>query len=95
METTKATFGTPTTTPTAKPNKVSLTLTATVTPDGIQINYFPQVNGQAQARSFQIVPEDDDTFIVPSDLHQSTVNMLIGIGQRFRQLQRWGYDREP
>jgi len=78
METTKATFsGKATPLPTTL-NRVAITLTVTPTADGIQINYFPTVNKEGRARSFVITPEDDETFIVPADLHQSTVNMLFG-----------------
>lgn len=95
MQTTKATFNAPTPQDTAKPNRVAMTLTVTESGDSIQVNYFPSVNKQTNARSFLITAEDDETFIVPSDLHPSTVNMLVGIGQRFQQLQRYGFDREP
>lgn len=95
METTKARFGETDSTPTAPLPRVGITLTVIPTADGIQVNYFPTVNKESRARIFVIRAENGESFIVPADLHQSTVNMLIGIGQRFVQLQRWGFDREP
>lgn len=76
-------------------HSATLTLTAYSSGSNINISYTATIGKDLRSRVFTIFPLDDDTFVIPADLHQSTQNMLIGIGQRLRQLQRWGFDREP
>lgn len=61
------------------------------------INFFTSANvgGQTHNNTWEYDAEDDESFALPDDLARATLNMLIGVGQRLKYLQRYGFDREP
>ncbi len=48
-----------------------------------------------RSRIYNCTIQDDLLMQVPDDLHQATINMLVGIGQRLAQLHEFGFEREP
>lgn len=76
-------------------------------PDNVNINLFvaargneltivatDQACGASFSRTYRATAEDDETFILPDDLHPATLAMLHGVCLRFMQLARHGFDRE-
>lgn len=72
-------------------------MTVTVTANGstITITDNDVIGKEARSRTYNIIAEDDEQFMIPDDLHQSTRNFLVGIGQRMMYLKRYGFEREP
>src|SRR5438309_11698963 len=72
-----------------------ITITATLNGMTITLTDTDIIGKDSRSRTYQITAQDDESFIIPSDLAQSTQNMLIGGGQRMMYLKRYGFDREP
>lgn len=91
----KASFTAPL--PIARPSSREPFMTINVTSSGMDITITDNdiIGKEARSRTYLIRAEDDETFIVPDDLHHTTRNFLVGIGQRMMYLKRFGFDREP
>lgn len=72
-----------------------ITITASIREMTITLTDTDIIGRNSRSRTYQLTAEDDETFEIPSDLHQSTKNMLIGVGQRMMYLKRHGFEREP
>lgn len=91
----KASFNAPL--PVGRPITREPFMTVTVTANGstITITDNDVIGKEARSRTYNIIAEDDEQFMIPDDLHQSTRNFLVGIGQRMMYLKRYGFEREP
>lgn len=80
---------------TAPSHNPIITITASLVEMTLTITDTDMIGKDSRSRTYQITSEDDETFEVPSDLHISTRNMLVGVGQRMMYLKRHGFEREP
>lgn len=72
-----------------------MTMTATPTAQGIDINTIYSTGKQTNSRTFRISRPAEGRYIFPDDLHPATIQMLDGIARAFDQFLEHGFDREP
>ena len=76
-------------------NPVFMTLQVNIMNDRIIVQEYDNIPGQHANHRYEYDAIDDHRFNIEGDYHLTTKNMLVGIGQRLRQLQRYGNEREP
>lgn len=76
-------------------DKVFMSTSVTGTAGTITVTATYQACSQSYSRTYRIIVEDDETFILPDDLSPATLQMLNGIALAFSRLARYGFDREP